>query len=166
MIDNASFSIDKPIFDYTSFRLKNLVYRRYSKFFHRKKKKKKNADQKTWIIDFRLGEHLACHYMWHITQFQITGFYRFGSVWFGMVTVLLTVWLWVFCRVLFTGNLKYERNPSVFVKQIIRDLVPSYCYTYRQLTCRNLEVNSVSYVSQQRVSPDYPCLRFSITVVY
>ena len=28
-----------------------------------------------------------------------------------------------------------------------------YCYTYRQLTCRNLEVNSVSYVSQQKGSP-------------
>ena len=44
------------------------------------------------------------------------------------------------------------RSPSVFVKQIIRNLVASYCYRYRQLTRKNLEVNSVPYISQQRGS--------------
>ena len=63
---------------------------------------------------------------------------RFGSVRY-MVTVLLIAWLGlgVFCCVLFIRNCEFERrSPSVFDKQIIRDLVSCVVVTY--ITYRQL----------------------------
>ena len=84
-------------------------------------------------------------------QFQITDFSRFGLVWFGMVTVLsivcsLTLLLCPFHKKK-KKNCEFERrSPSVFVKRIIRDSVSSCIDTYRQLTCRNLEVSEFSFL--------------------
>ena len=83
----------------------------------------------------------------HTAQFQIMNFSRLGLVRFGMVTVLSIVWprslfscpfhkkliIWDeksfgFCQ---TGNPQFS-----FIM---------YCYTYRQLTCRNLELSEFSF---------------------
>ena len=60
--------------------------------------------------------------------------------------------LGVFCCVLFVRNWEFdERSPSVWSNRYPRFSCIMYCYnSYRQLTSKNLEVNSVPYVSQQR----------------
>ena len=62
----------------------------------------------------------------------------FLPVRFGIVTILSHL---SFVVSVFIRNWEFEISPSVFVKQIICNLVSSCIVTYQQLTCRNLKVS-------------------------
>ena len=84
-------------------------------------------------------------------QFKITDFSRFR---FSMVRVLSIVWR--LSLLLYSFHKKqriWEKSFGFCQTDNPQFSFIMYCYTYRQLTCRNLEVNSVSYVSQQRGNP-------------
>ena len=91
----------------------------------------------------------------YIAQFQVTVLVRLGSVWFWLVTVLLLVWPQSFLLCPFHKKLRiwWKKSFGFCQTDNPRFSCIMYCYRYRQLTRKNLEVNSVPYVCRQRGSP-------------
>ena len=104
-----------------------------------------------WVfLEFAFWLLFFVYFSPHTAQFQITVLVRFGSVWFWLVTVLLIVWP----RSLLLYPFRFHKKLRIWWKKFfsfrqadnLRFSCFMYCYTYRQLTCENLQVSEFSFL--------------------
>ena len=97
----------------------------------------------------RCGTSAANLITYATAQSQITDFSRLSSVRFGMVTVLSFVWPRSLLLCPFHKKLRliWKKKSFGFCQTDNPQFsFIMYCYTYRQLTCRNLEVSEFSFL--------------------
>ena len=111
-------------------------------------------DQQAFPVKCELSSNENIHRT-VIAWFQITVLVRFGPVWFWLVTVSLIVWPRSLLLCPFHKKLRiwWKKSFGFCQTDNPRFSCIMYCYRYRQLTSKNLEVNSVPYISQQRRIP-------------
>ena len=81
-----------------------------------------------------------------IAQFQITVSICFGSEWFWLVTALLIVWFrsLLLCPIHKKLRIWWKKSFGFFPTDNPRLSCIMYCYSYRQITCKNLQVSEFS----------------------
>ena len=85
-------------------------------------------------------------FSWDSAQFHITVLVRLNSVWFWLVTVLLIVWPSSLLLCPFHKKLRiwWKKSFGLCQTDNPRFICIMYCYRYRQLTRKNLEVGEFS----------------------
>ena len=88
----------------------------------------------------------------HVVRFQITVLVHFGSVWFWLVTVLIIVWprSLLLCPFLKKLRIWWKKSLGFCQTDNPRFSCIMYCYRYRQLTSKNLEVSEFSTICKSR----------------
>ena len=86
--------------------------------------------------------------LFYNTQFQIAVLVRFGSVWFWLVTVLLIVWprSLLLCPIHRKLRIWWNKSFNFCQTDNPRFSCIVYCYSYRQLICKNLQVSEFSFL--------------------
>ena len=97
-----------------------------------------------WTWNLKTGLHSCCH----APQFHYIAQFHFGSVWFWLFTVLLIVWPQSLLLSPFHKKLRIWWKKSFGFCQTDNPrfscIMYSYCYRYRQVTHKNMEVSEFS----------------------